>query len=330
MGKTVSLIISVDNAVESDLSIPLSSINNQLGCDFAEVEVLLIDNGNYKLKQPELFNIFRNLDIKYLKTSKALSWPDALQLGIQHATGKFVMLMGSNGQLNQLSTLQGFFEHAKQHPHADVLSGLIINQFFNDDLVPEYEVGRDYGTVRGRWISKAFLDKYQIEFHSEYAPYAEEYVTRLLNHFASEDVEVEEIVYARFMSRFLDPHVLEPTEQVVNAEWLVMMAAYMEKIKQLDPAQTGAMLSRFVIQFFSRTREVTDVRFAGLAQGLFTVIKLYADNWNDALKAIGTLTVEDKNANAPWNKYPENFSNYLYTINTYLVNHHLLDHSLLG
>ncbi|MCO6184477.1 glycosyltransferase [Leuconostoc fallax] len=47
MRKLVSIIIPYYNENESQLAIALSSINNQIGVDFNDVEVILVGDGGY-------------------------------------------------------------------------------------------------------------------------------------------------------------------------------------------------------------------------------------------------------------------------------------------
>ncbi|MET3358595.1 UNVERIFIED_ORG: hypothetical protein ABIC58_001993 [Leuconostoc holzapfelii] len=65
MRKLVSIIVPYKNESESQFSVVLSSINDQVGIEFSQVEVKLICDGGYKLKDIYIFNIFDNIKIKY-------------------------------------------------------------------------------------------------------------------------------------------------------------------------------------------------------------------------------------------------------------------------
>ena len=159
MAKRLSIIIAVNDAREDDLAIPLSSINNQLGIDFRDVEVILVDNGQYRLRDINQFRLFKNLDIHYECPDTVLSWEEAFERGVQCSSAEYVMFMGPNGLLNQTSVVQSFSATADQNPNAEVLTGLVLEQNMTRDRANQFKVGSNFLTVRGRWFKRAFLNQ---------------------------------------------------------------------------------------------------------------------------------------------------------------------------
>lgn len=178
MSKTLSIIIAVNDAQERDLSIPLSSINNQLGFDFRSLQLLLIDHGQFHLDDTRVFDLFGNLRIDYVETDTVQSWEAAFNTGLAKATGDYVMFMGPDGQLNETSVLQTFMTMADQHPDAEILSGLVLDQDMTKTRTAEYRIGRDLKTTRGRMISRRFIEKSQLRW-VEMGAYSDELFSRI-------------------------------------------------------------------------------------------------------------------------------------------------------
>lgn len=311
MEKLLSIIIAVNNAQESDLSIPLSSINNQIGVDLNQVEVIVVDNGSYKLQQPDTLKIFSKLDLQYINLQRLLQWEDAFQAGVEAAKGKYVMFMGVDSQLNQSGILQTFFYHATQHPEADVLSGLVMVERINADLHQDYQVGRDQLTVRARWLRREFLRSYDIKFSAQFRPYAEEYVCRLIKQLANLDVQIEEVSTAKFSARNLDPTVLGKPAAGVTPQWLTMMSSYFQRLQVLHQQTYVTEFARFVVRFYTQLKRTAVADRETLLPLMKTIVSKNSLAWPATMQYVAQLTSTDHNPEAPWNSERHAFDQYL-------------------
>ncbi|WP_412989925.1 glycosyltransferase [Pediococcus siamensis] len=318
MEKRLSIIIAVNNAQEGDLSIPLSSINNQIGVDLSQIEVVLIDNGTYKLQRPETLKIFEKINLKYIRLERVLSWEAAFQAGIEAAKGKYIMFMGVDSQLNSADILQTYFYHSDQHPDADVLSGLVMVEKIREDLKADYEVGRDALTVRARWLQREFLRSFDIKFRQDFLPYAEEYFCRLLKQLASEDVQIEEVSLAKFAARNLDPKVLGKPAQAVSATWLMMMSAYFDRLQTLNQQAFLREFARFIIRFYSQLKQLPAADRDNLVQLANGIVAKNSIAWPFTQKYVNHLAMTDHNEAAPWNGEKVQFNAYLNEFVAYL------------
>lgn len=71
----------------------LSSINNQIGINFDQIEVILVCDGGYKLKSMLVFDIFDNINIRYYYNSQSKGPGFSRQFVMDKALGQDYMFM---------------------------------------------------------------------------------------------------------------------------------------------------------------------------------------------------------------------------------------------
>lgn len=318
MDKLLSIIIVVENEQECDLSVALSSINNQIGIDFSAVEVLLIDNGAYKLQAVQQLQIFNRMQLEYVRLPRRVEWEDAFQTGVEMATGKYVMFMSSDTQINQAGALQTYFGYAGQNQEADVISGLVMTEQVDDNLQTSYHIGRDQLSVRGRWFRRSFLRDYDIRFRSSLRPFADEYVCRLVKLYARDEVQFEDIVLTKFAARNADALILGTPAHSYAADWLMMMTTYLNDLSRRNQAVFVDEFARFVIRFYSRLQLL---RLDEQGPALQAMRGIVIDNervWRDVILSIRHIISGDKTPVAPWNQHRAAFTQYVNRLTGYL------------
>lgn len=310
MAKRISIIIAVDDAREDDLAIPLSSINNQMGIDFRDVEVILVDNGQYRLRDVDQFRLFKNIDIHYENPNNVLSWEEAFEQGVAAATGDYVMFMGPDGLLNQTSVIQTFSTMADQNPAADVLTGLVLEQDMTRTRTTEYKVGRDFMTARGRWFKRNFLNQYHVHWQAV-GKYSDEFYSRLVNSLSQSDIEVNEIAYAQFMSRDIRSEVMAPMPSTVSVEQITMLSQYFETLRMIDPKIYIDEFAKACVRYYTLIKQVPDIERAHVDQAFWLLVQHNADIWSNVQALVDHLKLTDQNPKAPWVKEQVQFDSYI-------------------
>lgn len=313
MAKRISIIIAVNDAREDDLAIPLSSINNQMGIDFRDVEVILVDNGQYRLRDVDQFRLFKNIDIRYENPDNVLSWEEAFEQGVAAATGDFVMFMGPDGLLNQTSVIQTFSTMADQHPDADVLTGLVLEQDMTRTRTTEYKVGRDFMTARGRWFKRSFLNQYRVHWQVS-GKYSDEFYSRLVNSLSRSDIEVNEIAYAQFMSRDIRSEVMAPMPSTVSVEQITMLSQYFETLRVIDPKIYSDEFAKACVRYYTLIKQVPDIERARVDQTFWLLVQHNADIWSNVQALVDHLKLTDQNPKAPWVKEQVLFDQYIQSL----------------
>ncbi|GAX06542.1 glycosyl transferase [Secundilactobacillus pentosiphilus] len=310
MAKRLSIIIAVNDAREDDLAIPLSSINNQLGIDFRDVEVILVDNGQYRLQNVDQFRLFKNLDVHYENPANVLSWEEAFQHGVGVANGDYVMFMGPDGLLNQTSVIQTFSATAAQNQDADVLTGLVLEQDMTRTRTTQYKVGRDFMTARGRWFKRAFLNQYHVAWQAV-GKYSDEFYSRLVNCLSRADIEVNEIAYAQFLSRDIRSEVLAPMPRQASVEQITMLGKFFETLQQIDPMTYINEFSKACVRYYTQSKQVPETERDRVDQAFWLLVQNNAGIWQNVQALVEHLKLTDQSPEAPWVKEPQLFDGYI-------------------
>jgi len=168
--KTVSIIIPFYGQSESDLAIPLSSINNQVGVDFSKIDVHLVNDGGPAIDLKK-FDIFKHLDLHYHELAENVGPGMARQYGIDHSEGQYLMFVDSDDQLSSLGALREFFQAIEQSGQHDVISSAFLEMSF---LNQEYKVYQHpaisdlaFKRVYAKWFSRKYLEKINLRFLPE-------------------------------------------------------------------------------------------------------------------------------------------------------------------
>lgn len=308
MNKRVSLIIAMESASVHDLAVPLSSINNQLGVDFREIEVLLIDNGRYQLEDLEPLRVFNHLTFRYIKPAKIWSWANAFQQGVMLATGKYVAFLGPNFQFNAVDVLQQVLQTITAHPEAQLISGLLMRQEMNDDRSYAYKVESANHLLSGRFINRNLLMQSQIKFE-DFGVYTEQYVGQQIEAVAQAPRKLESVVAVQFMGRALPETVLPPQPETLQLEWVRMMTRFLTRLRNLAPDQYVPTLAKTIVRFYSQAGGD-----AAMTAQMAELTAVHAEKWPQIMAFVDDLRVSDLNPAAPWNAAPSRFNAYLQRI----------------
>lgn len=318
MEKKLSVILLVNNHSEKELSIPISSLNNQIGIDFSKIELLVIDNGMYKLQNLSLFDLFENIKANYVATNQAIHWQEALQLGVNLAQGEYTLFLAPNSQINGVGSLQSYLATIERNPGADVVSAMSLSQLATRNLATEYSIGQNPLTLSGRAYRRQFLLENQLALTEEFGEFSEEYFNRLVNYFADDDVELSEIAYATFLNRTSSTPMFGLLPEQLTAGWLKMMDGFLKRVLVEDQHAYFVAFSRFVIQFYSRSRELSESQREELTQTMCMTIGKNVLAWPYAQSFIAQTMTNDHSPEAPWMKNRVGFNEYLLTIDHYL------------
>ncbi|MFD1394081.1 hypothetical protein ACFQ3L_10935 [Lacticaseibacillus jixianensis] len=305
MSKTLSLIIAVESADVHDLAVPLSSINNQLGVDFRQIEVLLIDNGRYQLDDLEPLRVFNHLTFRYIKPAQIWPWPVAFQQGLMLATGRFVAFLGPNMQFNSIDVLQQVFATMAAHPETQMISGLLMRQQMKLDRTFNYQVETASHLLAGRFVDRALVMQNRIQFE-DFGPYTEPFVGRLVEAVAKSPQQLDHAVTVQFLGRTVSDAVLPPLPATLQLDWVRMMTRYLFKLRTLAPDQYLKTLAQTIVRFYSQAG-----REPAMTAQMAELASENAAEWPQILAFVDRLRATDTTATAPWNAEPSRFAAYL-------------------
>lgn len=305
VSKTLSLIIAMESATVQDLAVPLSSVNNQLGVDFRQIEVLLIDNGRYQLEDLEPLRVFNRLKFRYIKPAKIWNWPTAFEQGLMLATGDFVAFMGPNMQFNSVDVLQQVFAEIAAQPKAQLFSGLLLREDMQPDRSFTYEVEATTHLLRGRFINRALMMQSGITFE-DFGAYTEPFVGQLVEAVAKEPQQLDKAVSVQFLGRTVSDAVLPPAPAKLQLDWVRMMARYLHLLQKLAPERYVQTLAKTIVRFYSQAGQD-----AAMTAQMAELTAQNAPQWPQVLAFVNNLQNADHTSTAPWNVEPSRFQAYL-------------------
>lgn len=307
MSVQLSIILPVDNAPLSELMMPLASLNNQLGLMGNQVEILLVDNGEFHLDLPAQLNLFVQLTVRTITPDQVCGRMAAFEAGVKAAKGEYIMLLDANNQLYHPFTLQNLFGLQAKHPDADIIGGATLLQGLTKDRQPVYRAGRSQTSLHGLMIRRALLMSEQVQFDDQYGEYSEEFTARLVRQAAGGVVEGEDIACVIFSSR---THAITGQKPQINEQWVLMMAGYLAQLRATSE-RFDTEYAKFIVRFYSQVLQVPAASRMPLTTAVAQIVKTHVDRWPAVQQFVAGVKLTDKHAQAPWVAAPASFANYL-------------------
>jgi glycosyltransferase involved in cell wall biosynthesis len=156
------------------------SIISILSQSFSNFEFIIIDDGSTD-SSSEIINSFQDHRIRVFKFQKNIGIVDALNFGIEHSRGKYIMRMDGD-DISHKDRMEAQVEYLEKHPEIDIL-GTWFMYLDNGEIcktpVTEYEclANMILGTVVGHptmMLRKKSIDQHRIRYRKEYQ-FAEDY-----------------------------------------------------------------------------------------------------------------------------------------------------------
>lgn len=167
MYKLLSIIIPRYKETEIELFPLLSSISIQVGINFAEIEVIISNDGGWDQKLDEdFFHIFP-MEIRQVHLSENKGPGVARQNGIDNALGEYVMCCDADDCLHNVGVLGAFFQEiAANKP--DIIQSSWLEEIIDQEGHVNYYTKEIENTwMFGKMFRKAFLMENGIRFHDE-------------------------------------------------------------------------------------------------------------------------------------------------------------------
>ncbi|MFV0556517.1 MAG: glycosyltransferase family 2 protein [Lactovum sp.] len=163
--KKLSIIIPFKGQTEKDLAIPLASINGQIGFDFSQIDVNLINDGGESI-DPSKFDIFGNLTIRYHELKENVGPGMARQYGIDYSEGEYLMFMDSDDEMHYAGGLLDFFNLLKDKgDHPVIIARFLEQQRHNDTFYYIQSDTNNWGALHGKFFKRSYLLEKELRFH---------------------------------------------------------------------------------------------------------------------------------------------------------------------
>ena len=192
----LSIIIPFYGQKESQLTVPLASINNQTAVDFSQINVHLVNDASAPIDSAVLQEVFPNLDLHYHELNENVGAGLARQYGIDHSESDYIMFIDADDRLFQENSLAYFFEALEKDGDHELISSYYDwEELLDDGALAIHQGTFDFLTVYARWFSRQFLEQQNIRFSPELRMFEDFYLMEIANQIATDHIHVDQITY---------------------------------------------------------------------------------------------------------------------------------------
>lgn len=174
MKKFLSVIIPRYQETEKEMFPLLSSIKNQSGIDFSDIEVVISNDGGSVELNEDFLNLF-DLDIKQVSLKKNSGPGVARQAGIDAASGQYVMFCDADDILHNSGVLGAFIQEAELNS-PDMIFTSWLEELKDKKMQYHYITHENENTwMHGKLIRRGFLLQNNIRFHNDLRVHEDSY-----------------------------------------------------------------------------------------------------------------------------------------------------------
>ena len=281
MQKQVSIIVPFHGETEAQLGICLSSINNQIGIDFKQVEVILIGDGGLKVDDQDPFPYLANLDIKIYEYDVVKGPGFARSMGMFMATGKYFMFVDADDQLHYVGALLDFFNATKRGDH-QIIIGRYINQQRNDQGDFKYYThgNDDWNVAYAKWFNRDYLDSIKLSWSEHLQVYEDTYFVGTACELATDIVRITPLVYTHLWNEHSISH--EDNGQQFHRQldqWVFAKRLYLGKIAKYRPENLTADYLDYMADIYLRYQAYSPLDPQAFREEHNQLFFEFADQW---------------------------------------------------
>lgn len=176
----LTIVVPFYNETERDIFPLLSSINIQKGLDLNDVNIILVNDGykEYEIST-QYFDIFEKLNIELIKCEENKGPGVARQVGLDNASGKYVMFCDCDDLLHNTGVLSTMILEMEQH-ECEFLSTSWLEELEKDTFF-NHEIEQTW--LHGKMFLREFLYTNNIRFHEKLRVHEDTYFLKLVTAF---------------------------------------------------------------------------------------------------------------------------------------------------
>lgn len=252
MQKLVSIIIPYKNEKESQLAVVLSSINNQIGVDFNQIEVIIVGDGGYKLQDISIFDIFQNINIKYYYNKQSNGPGFSRQLGMDQAIGQYYMFMDADDQLHFTVALLEFFNVIKDSGHHEMIIARYIEQYKEKNGSFRYYTHpqNDWKASYGKWFNAKYIQKIGLRWLNNLKIYEDTYFVGLSCRLSTDTYYKNSVVYIWLYN--VNSIVRNPKNRFYQQlhTWVYMNRSYFQFLRAIGSSLLSTDFKKYLVELY--------------------------------------------------------------------------------
>ena len=163
----------------------LDSIGDQLGVDFSEIGIIIINDCSNKIISDSFLANYTKLNITYLKNEKNMGAGLSRQRGIDYSNAKYITFLDADDYFYGNAGLQLVIACLKE-TNADLVQTSFIGERKGEDGLYQVKFEADYNKawLHAKYIKRDFLIKHNITFSSALSNnFEDSYFCSLINGF---------------------------------------------------------------------------------------------------------------------------------------------------
>lgn len=183
MRKFLSIIIPRFKERENDIFPLLSSINNQIGIDFSDIEVIISNDGDCAEKISDDFLGLFQFDVKQVFLEENKGPGVTRQIGLDDAIGEYVMFCDADDILHNVTVLDNLMSEAEKEV-PDIMSSSWMEEMIENGKHFYITHENENTWMHGKIIRRQFLLKNGIRFHDTLRVHEDSYFLSIAQAFS--------------------------------------------------------------------------------------------------------------------------------------------------
>lgn len=258
MDKLISIIIPFHGETDSQLVRVVSSINNQIGIDFSQIEVLLSGDGVAADRlSAQLFKNLENVQPRIFSTKESGGAGVAHQHGIERTSGRYFMFIDADDVLNDVVVLRDFIDLIQKQGDHQIIVAQYTQQSRQADGTFRYypSAERDWKAAYAKLFNRSYINQLRLTWLPDLRIYEDTYYVGVACMLATDIVYLHRSVY---MWLYNDQSTVRKNGHEFNYQlhtWCLSYRHTLDILRRERPALWAVHFYEFIAGLFFRERQ---------------------------------------------------------------------------
>jgi glycosyltransferase involved in cell wall biosynthesis len=174
----------------------LSMINNQVGINFDDIEVIICNDASDVILSDEFLNSFYNFTPQYIKLVENVGPGLCRQAILDEMNGKYVLFCDGDDTLHSIAVIGLYLDLIKKNPDMDIIYTSWLEELEKEDGSFLYiEHKSDATWCHSKLLKKCFIDHLNVRFHPQLRVHEDSYFLGLLFELTTKKLYVDITTY---------------------------------------------------------------------------------------------------------------------------------------
>lgn len=250
MNKFLSIIVPRYKESERDIFPLLSSINNQVGIDFFDIEVIIANDGGGVGPLSDEFLEWYNMEICQIDMPENRGPGVARQVGFDVAKGKYVMFCDADDILHNVAALGALIQECKNKT-PDMLTSEWLEEKIEDSQFAYITHEIDNTWMFGKVFRRAFLIENKIRFHDTLRVHEDSYFLFICASLAEKNYHMN---FTTYVWRYTANSITRINDCVYSFKsipiFIKAISLALEKVEAITPDQIECKVVQFVLYIY--------------------------------------------------------------------------------